>query len=53
MHVPIILFAFNRFESLKYTIDSLLQNEEAKHSVLYVFVDGPRFQRKGEVVNVE
>lgn len=53
MHVPIILFAFNRFESLKYTIDSLLQNEEAKHSVLYVFVDGPRFQRKGEVENVE
>lgn len=50
---PIILFAFNRFESLKYTIDSLLQNEEAKHSVLYVFVDGPRFQRKGEVENVE
>lgn len=52
-YTPVILFAFNRPEGLKAIIESLLQNEEAKHSVLYVFVDGPRFQRKGEVENVE
>lgn len=52
-YTPVILFAFNRPERLKAIIESLLQNEEAKHSVLYVFVDGPRFQRKGEVESVE
>ena len=52
-YTPVILFAFNRLEGLKAIIESLLQNEEAKHSVLYVFVDGPRFQRKGEVESVE
>jgi hypothetical protein len=39
-YTPVILFAFNRPEGLKAIIESLLQNEEAKHSVLYVFVDG-------------
>lgn len=45
---PIILFAFNRLDALKNTIRSLLQNEEAKSSDLYVFVDGPRSNKPGE-----
>lgn len=47
--VPIIIFAFNRPEALKNTIHSLLQNEEAKDSDLYVFVDGARPYKAGEV----
>lgn len=41
-NAPIIIFAFNRLGSLKKTIESLLDNEEAKDCDLYVFVDGPR-----------
>lgn len=37
-YTPVILFAFNRPEGLKAIIESLLQNEEAKHSVLYVLL---------------
>ena len=50
---PIIVFAFNRLDALKNTIDSLLQNEEAKLSDLFVFVDGPRENRQGEKENVK
>lgn len=50
---PIILFAFNRLEVLKATIASLLNNKEARDSILYVFVDGARPQREGETENVE
>lgn len=39
---PIIIFAFNRPESLKTAVRALLQNPEAKDSDLFVFVDGPR-----------
>lgn len=39
---PIIVFAFNRPESLKTAVSALLQNPEAKGSDLFVFVDGPR-----------
>ena len=45
---PIILFAFNRPDVLRNTIQSLLLNEEAKSSDLYVFVDGPRSNNSGE-----
>lgn len=48
MLAPIIVFAFNRPEALKNTIDSLLKNEEAKYSDLYVFVDGPRLNKPNE-----
>ena len=33
---PIIVFAFNRLESLKNTIDSVLRNPEASESELFV-----------------
>lgn len=43
MHcAPIILFAFNRPDTLKECVASLLKNDEAKESKLFVFVDGPR-----------
>lgn len=42
MNAPIILFAFNRLEAVKRTVESLLMNSEAVDSELFVFVDGPR-----------
>lgn len=48
MFAPIILFAFNRLDALKNTIDSLLQNEEAGSSDLFIFVDGARLGKPGE-----
>lgn len=39
---PVILFAFNRLEAVRRTVESLLQNTEAADSELFVFVDGPR-----------
>ena len=50
---PIIVFAFNRADKLKHTIESLLSNTEAKESDLFVFVDGPRANIEGEVEKVE
>lgn len=41
-YAPIVVFAFNRLDSLKRTVASLLSNEESKESDLYVFVDGAR-----------
>lgn len=51
-YAPIILFAFNRLEPLKATVASLLKNDEAKESVLYVFVDGARPKIEGELQKV-
>lgn len=53
MLAPIILFAFNRPDALRNTIQSLLQNEEAKSSDLYIFVDGPRPNKIGEKEKVK
>lgn len=56
MLAPIIIFAFNRPKALKNTIESLLKNEEAKYSDLYVFVDGPRdnkFSENNKVLEVQ
>lgn len=52
-YAPIILFAFNRLEPLKNTVASLLENDEAKECLLYVFVDGARQQNEGEVQKVK
>jgi glycosyltransferase involved in cell wall biosynthesis len=45
---PIIVFAFNRPEKLKKTINSLLSNPESKESDLFVFVDGPRADKTSD-----
>lgn len=39
---PIIIFAFNRPDALKATVESLKKNPESKDSELYIFIDGPR-----------
>ena len=39
---PIIIFAFNRLNSLITTIESIKQNPESSESELYIYVDGPR-----------
>lgn len=39
---PIIIFAYNRPDSLKETVASLLKNPEAKDSLLFIFIDGPK-----------
>lgn len=53
MFAPIIIFAFNRPNALMNTVQSLLQNEEAKDSDLYVYVDGPRNDKSGEKEQVK
>lgn len=52
-YAPIVVFGFNRPNALKNTIASLLRNEEAKFSDLFVFVDGPREGKVGEKEKVE
>lgn len=52
-YAPIVVFGFNRPDALKNTIVSLLNNEEAKFSDLFVFVDGPREGRVGEKEKVK
>ena len=53
LYAPIVIFAFNRLEPLKRLIASLLENEEAKESDLFVFVDGAREGRTNEKELVE
>lgn len=50
---PIVIFAFNRLDSLKTCVYSLLSNTEAKDSDLIVFVDGPRADIIGEKTKVQ
>lgn len=52
-YAPIVVFGFNRPDALRNTISSLLLNEEAKDSDLFVFVDGPREGKVGEKEKVE
>lgn len=52
-YAPIVVFAFNRLDALKSTISSLLRNDEAKSSDLFVFVDGARVGKVGEKELVE
>ena len=47
-YAPLVLFAFNRPDLLESCVASLLANEEAASSNLYVFVDGPRTEKAGE-----
>lgn len=50
---PIVIFAFNRLNPLQNLVESLLGNEEAKDSDLYVFVDGAREGYEGEEEKVK
>ncbi len=44
-YAPIVVFAYNRLDVLKRCVASLLMNEEAVESDLFVFVDGPRLSK--------
>ncbi len=46
---PVIIFAFNRLQSLKRTVSSLLENDDAKRTDLFVFVDGARSEKPTEI----
>lgn len=48
---PIILFGYNRPEHINKTIDCLKNNELAKESNLFVFIDGPKSENDIEKVN--
>lgn len=50
---PVVIFAFNRCNSLKNTINSLLQNQEAHLTELFIFVDGARPTKEGEEQKVK
>ncbi len=50
---PIVVFGFNRPDALRNTVSSLLGNEEAGQSDLFIFVDGPRDGKPGEREKVE
>ena len=52
-YAPIVVFGFNRLDALRNTIASLLLNEEAKSSDLFVCVDGPRMGKVGEKEKVK
>lgn len=52
-YAPIVLFGFNRPDALMNTVSSLLQNQEAKDSDLFVFVDGPREEKEREKEKVD
>lgn len=53
VYAPIIIFAFNRVSSLMNSIASLQQNTEAGESDLFIFIDGPRLNKKGEMQQVQ
>lgn len=50
---PVVVFAFNRPDSLRNTITTLAANAEASSTDLYIFVDGPRESKEGEAAKVE
>jgi hypothetical protein len=51
---PIALFAFKRPDLLRQTVEALQKNAEARESLLYVFIDGPRREdEKAKVDEVE
>lgn len=53
MNAPIILFAFNRLDAIKCTIESMLMNSEAADSDLFIFVDGPRKHIADDIEKVD
>lgn len=52
-YAPIVIFAFNRLNSLKACVAALQTNIEALDSDLVVWVDGPRRDKNGEKEKVE
>jgi len=51
-YAPIALFTYNRAAHTRQAVESLLQNEEARGSDLYIFSDGPKTPKKAEGVRL-
>lgn len=51
-YAPIIIFAFNRLDTIKSCVEALRKNQESKDSDLYVYVDGARANVNGEEAKV-
>lgn len=49
-YAPIALFTYNRADHTKQAVESLLKNEEAKDSDLFIFSDGPKKEKAVEGV---
>lgn len=49
-YAPILLFVYNRPEHTKQLIDSLLKNEEAAQSMLFIYADAARNKEDEELV---
>lgn len=49
---PLIIFAFNRPKEFKRLIDSLVDNPESLESELYIYIDGARPHKDGELEKV-
>ena len=45
---PIVLFTYNRLETLQKTVDSLLLNQECIDSELFIFSDGPNLKNSDD-----
>lgn len=52
-YAPIIIFAFNRVDVIQVLVKTLQMNPESKDSDLYVFVDGARLEKEGELEKVK
>lgn len=48
---PIVLFVYNRLHHTMRTVNSLLANEQAKHSDLIIYADGARREQDQDSVN--
>lgn len=51
-YAPIIIFAFNRLDTIKSCVEALRKNSESKESDLFVYVDGARPNVSGEDAKV-
>ena len=51
MSVPVVLFAFNRPEALRRTLQALSANDLASETPLFIFLDGPR--READIEKVQ
>lgn len=49
-YAPIALFTYNRADHTRQAVESLLKNEEAAYSDLYIFSDGPKNDKAVEGV---
>ena len=53
MSAPVVVFAFNRPDSLRLCISSLLRNSECRDTDLTVFIDGPRPGREDDISKIQ